>query len=82
MSTGVPREDGPQCSLLREAHNLLWIIMRPTTTEVQDIKFLIASRLDVAEFLDILGWTMFDLVDNLDDSFFEDKFEDLMDACD
>jgi hypothetical protein len=56
--------------------------MRPTTTEVQDIKFLIASRLDVAEFLDILGWTMFDLVDNLDDSFFEDKFEDLMDACD
>lgn len=56
--------------------------MRPTTTEVRDIKFLIASRLDVAEFLDILGWTMFDLVDRLDDEVFENSFEDLMDACD
>lgn len=56
--------------------------MRPTTTEVQDIKFLIASRLDVAEFLDILGWTMFDLVDYLPEEVFEENFDDLMGACD
>lgn len=54
--------------------------MRPTTTEVQDIKFLIASRLDVEEFLDILGWTMFDLVEVLDEQI-EEKFDELMDAC-
>jgi len=56
-------------------------IMRPTTTEVQELKFLIASRLDVAEFLDILGWTMFDLVDNIPDDVFEENFEELMEAC-
>lgn len=55
--------------------------MRPTTTEVQDIKFLIASRLDVTEFLDILGWTLFDLVDYLPDDVFEEKADDLLDAC-
>lgn len=55
--------------------------MRPTTTKVQDIKYLIASRLDVTEFLDILGWTMFDLVEALDDEHFEENFEELMDAC-
>lgn len=55
--------------------------MRPTTTEVQDIKFLIASRLDVTEFLDILGWTMFDLVEQLDPSVFDEHFDELMDAC-
>lgn len=55
--------------------------MRPTTTEVQELKFLIASRLDVAEFLDILGWTMFDLVERISDEVFEDSFEELMDAC-
>lgn len=54
--------------------------MRPTTTELQELKFLIASRLDVEEFLDILGWTMYDLVDYLDDAI-EEKFEDLLDAC-
>lgn len=55
--------------------------MRPTTTEVQDIKFLIASRLDVAEFLDILGWTMFDLVEAIDTSYLDEHFDDLMEAC-
>ena len=56
--------------------------MRPTTTEVQDIKFLIASRLDVTEFLDILGWTMFDLVEYLDPDVFEENFEELLEAVD
>lgn len=55
--------------------------IRPTTTEVQDIKFLIASRLDVEEFLDILGWTMYELVEELNDDVFEEKFEDLLKAC-
>lgn len=56
--------------------------MRPTTTEVQDIKYLIASRLDVAEFLDILGWTMFDLVEEIDPQVFDDNYDELMAACD
>jgi hypothetical protein len=55
--------------------------MRPTTTEVQDIKFLIASRLDVSEFLDIIGWTLFDLVEVLDDVVFDENYDALMDAC-
>jgi hypothetical protein len=55
---------------------------RPTTTTTEDIKFLIASRLDVDEFLDILGWTMFDLVEALDQQVFEDNFEELLAACD
>lgn len=55
--------------------------MRPTTTEVEDIKFLIASRLDVTEFLDLLGWTMFDLVEYLDPSVLEENFDTLMEAC-
>lgn len=55
--------------------------MRPTTTEVQDVKFLIASRLDVTEFLDALGWTMFDLVEYLPEEVFEESFEELMSAC-
>jgi hypothetical protein len=54
--------------------------MRPTTTKTEDIKFLIASRLDVNEFLDILGWTMFDLVEELDDAI-EEHFEELLEAC-
>jgi len=54
--------------------------MRPTTTELEDIKFLIASRLDVTEFLDILGWTMFDLVEYLDRSVLEENFDTLIEA--
>lgn len=54
--------------------------MRPTTMDLEDLKTLIASRLDVEEFLDILGWTMYDLVDALDDVI-DEKFEDLLDAC-
>lgn len=56
--------------------------MRPTTTEVQELRLLVASRLDVTEFLDILGWTIFDLVDRLEDQIFEESFEELIEACD
>lgn len=56
-------------------------MVRPTTTKTEDIKFLIASRLDADEFLDILGWTMFDLVEKLDEEI-EENFEELLRACD
>jgi hypothetical protein len=49
--------------------------------EIRDLKYLIASRLDVEEFLDILGWTLYDLVEELEDSVFEAKFEELVEAC-
>jgi hypothetical protein len=55
--------------------------MRPTTTEVQELKDLIGSRLDVTEFLDALGWTLYDLVDNMPTEILEEHFEDLLDAC-
>lgn len=50
--------------------------------EVQDLKHLVASRLDVTEFLDIIGWTMFDLVEQLDPTVFEENFEELLTATD
>jgi hypothetical protein len=54
--------------------------MRPTTMEVEDLKVLIASRLDVQEFLDILGFTIFDLVEELEEHI-EMNFEELLEAC-
>lgn len=54
--------------------------MRPTTTTAADVKHLIASRLDVDEFLDILGWTMFDLVEALEDQI-DEKLEEFLEAC-
>lgn len=47
--------------------------------EVSDLKTLIASRLDVQEFLDVIGWDMFDLVEELGDVI-EDNFEELVEA--
>lgn len=55
--------------------------MRPTTTEIEEFKLYVASRLDVTEFLDVLGWSIYDLVDNLPNDLFEESFDDLMDAC-
>lgn len=54
--------------------------MRPTTMDIQDLKTLIASRLDVEEFLDLIGWTMFDLVDALEEVI-DENFEELLEAC-
>lgn len=48
--------------------------------DTQDLKVLIASRLDVEEFLDIIGWTMFDLVEGLDEVI-DENFEELLKAC-
>jgi hypothetical protein len=41
---------------------------------------LIASRLDVAEFLDIIGFTMYELVEALNDEVNE-NYEALLEAC-
>lgn len=54
--------------------------MRPTTMEIQDLKDLIASRLDVEEFLDIIGFTIYELVDALEEPI-EEHFEELVKAC-
>ena len=48
--------------------------------DIQDLKTLIASRLDVEEFLDLIGWTMFDLVDALEEVI-DENFEELLEAC-
>lgn len=55
-------------------------MVRPTTMSVQDLKDLIASRLDVEEFLDIIGFTMYDLVDELEEPINE-HFHELLAAC-
>jgi hypothetical protein len=41
---------------------------------------LVAHKLDVQEFLDILGWDMFDLVEALEE-IIEEKYLELLDAC-
>jgi hypothetical protein len=47
---------------------------------IDDLKALIASKLDVEEFLDILGWTMFDLVEALEPAI-QDNYQELVRAC-
>ena len=42
---------------------------------IDDLKLLIASKLDVVEFLDILGYSMYDLVEALEDEIFENQTE-------
>lgn len=56
-----------------------WMMIKPTTTD--ELKILIASKLDVDEFLDVIGFTMFDLVEVLHDQI-EENFEELLKACD
>lgn len=50
------------------------------TIATEELKDLIASRLDVSEFLDIIGYTMYDLVEALGDEI-DTHFEELLDAC-
>lgn len=54
--------------------------MRPTTMTVDDLKQLIASRLDVTVFLDLIERDMFDLVDAFEEEVNE-HFEKLLEAC-
>lgn len=53
--------------------------MQRTTTR-DELKELIARRLDVLEFLDIIGYDMPELVEALNDEI-EDNFEELLRAC-
>jgi hypothetical protein len=49
--------------------------------DINELKLLIASKLDVEEFLDILGFDMHSLVEVLEDEIVE-HFDDLVRACD
>jgi hypothetical protein len=55
--------------------------MKPTTVELQELKELIAGRLDVFELLNILNISMYELVDILEPVII-DYFEELLDAVD
>jgi len=48
--------------------------------QLDDLKQLIIHKLDVDEFLDILGYDIFDLVERLSDEL-EENYEDLLSAC-
>lgn len=53
-------------------------MQHPATLD--ELKFVIARKLDVDEFLDIIGFTMFELVEALGDEI-EQNFEELLAAC-
>lgn len=50
--------------------------------QLEELKLLVASKLDVTEFLDIIGYTMYDLVEVLDPDVFIGNYEVLMKAVD
>jgi len=47
---------------------------------VDDLKVLIGSKLDVMEFLDIVGYDLCDLVEIMEDEI-EEHWTQLVDAC-
>lgn len=49
--------------------------------QIEELKELVASKLDVMEFLDIVGYTMYDLVEALEEVIVENRHE-LERACD
>ena len=46
-----------------------------------ELKLLIAAKLDVTEFLDIIGYDLSDLLEKLEDEC-EEYRQELLDACD
>jgi hypothetical protein len=48
--------------------------------DIQSLKELIAAKLDVMEFLDIIGYSMYELVDVLEEEI-EENSEELERAC-
>jgi hypothetical protein len=50
-----------------------------TLMTLEELKDLIIHNLDIAEFLDILGLTLSDIVDKFDDEI-EESFDDLVKA--
>lgn len=49
--------------------------------QIDDLKLLIASKLDVMEFLDIIGYDMYSLVEALEEQIRENE-QELLRACD
>lgn len=54
--------------------------MRLKNVELNELKLLIAARLDVTDFLDIIGYELADLLDVLDDEL-ENHYQELLAAC-
>lgn len=54
--------------------------MTTRTTNIDELKTLIASKLDVHELLDILEFDMWELVDALEEPISE-HYEELLSAC-
>lgn len=51
-----------------------------TLMTLEELKDLIIHNLDIAEFLDILGLTLSDIIDKFDDEI-EESFDDLVKAA-
>lgn len=47
---------------------------------IDDLKVLIASKLDVTDFLDIIGYDLMDLVEHMEEQI-EEHWQELVDAC-
>jgi hypothetical protein len=49
--------------------------------ELSELKARIAAKMDITQFLDVLGYTMEDVVDLLEDSInkYSDEFEEALD---
>lgn len=54
--------------------------MTTRTIEIDELKTLIAGKLDIHELLDIIGFDMWELVDALEEPILE-HYEELLDAC-
>lgn len=48
--------------------------------EIEELKLLIVAKLDVTDFLDILGMELVDLVDKLEEEI-EEQRQELVRAC-
>jgi hypothetical protein len=55
-------------------------IFADTHMSIDDLKVLIGSKLDVMEFLDIVGYDLCDLVEIMEDEI-EEHWTQLLDAC-
>jgi hypothetical protein len=47
---------------------------------LEELKLLIASKLTIEEVMDILGWSMYDLVEEIETSI-EENLKEFEDAC-
>lgn len=56
--------------------------MTPRPTNLDELRLLIAKRLDIFEFLDTLQWDFLELLERIDDEVFDEFYEELLQACD